>query len=103
MGAPDLIFELRRKGYSIVADGSYLDISPADDLSVEFVQQLRQSKVEILCALHREEELTRLVRLVSDYHGFSQEDYEEALEVALGEPVDALICFASLAHKAELI
>ena len=65
MGAPDLIFELRRKGYSIVADGNYLDISPADDLSVEFVQQLRQSKVEILCALHREKELKRLVLPIS--------------------------------------
>jgi len=103
MGAPDLIIELRRKGYSIVADGSYLDISPADGLSVEFVQQLRQSKVEILCALHREKELKRLVRLVSDYHSLSQENYEEALTHALGDPVDSLTCFASLAHKAGLL
>jgi len=63
----------------------------------------KQSKAEILCALHQEAELRRLVRLVSDHHSFSQEDYEEALEVALGDPVNALICFASLAHKAELI
>jgi len=103
MGAPDLIFELRRKGYSIVADGGYLDISPADDLSPEFVQQLKHSKSEILCALHREEELKRLVLLVSTHQGFSQEDYEEALEIALNDPVNALTCFASLAHKAELI
>jgi len=103
MGAPDLIFELRRKGYSIVADGNYLDISPADDLSVEFVQQLRQSKVEILCALHREKELKRLVRLVSNHHGFSQEEHEEALTHALSDPINALTCFTSLAHKAELI
>ncbi len=103
MGAPDLIFELRRKGYSIVADGNYLDISPADDLSVEFVQQLRQSKVEILCALHRENELKRLVRLVSDHNSFSQEDYEEALTHALSDPVNALTCFTSLARQAELI
>jgi len=61
MGATDLIFELRRKGYSIIADGSFLDISPADDLSSKLVQQLKQCKVEILCALHREEELRRLV------------------------------------------
>ena len=103
MGAPDLIFELRRKGYSIVADGGYLDISPADDLSPELVQQLKHSKSEILCALHREEELKRLVLLVSTHHGFSQEDYKEALEVALGDPINALTCFAALAHKAELI
>ena len=53
MGAPDLIFELRRKGYSIRADGSYLDISPAD-LPPEVVQTIRQSKAEILTELQRE-------------------------------------------------
>lgn len=54
MGAPDLIFELRRKGYSIRADGSYLDISPADNLPPELVQTIRQSKAEILTELQRE-------------------------------------------------
>jgi hypothetical protein len=103
MGATELIFKLRDNGYSIIADGSYLDISPADDLSPELVQQLKHGKLEILCALHREEELRRLVRLVSDHHGFSQEDYEEALEVALRDPISALTCFASLARQAELI
>lgn len=29
MGSSDLILELRRKGYSIRADGGYLGISPA--------------------------------------------------------------------------
>ena len=53
--------------------------------------------------LHKEEELKSLVLLVSEHHSFSQEDYEEALEVALGDPVNALICFTSLAYKAELI
>lgn len=54
MGAPDLIFELRRKGYSIQADGGYLDISPADNLPPELLQQLKQSKTEILTELQRE-------------------------------------------------
>ena len=59
--------------------------------------------VEIRCSLHRETELKRLVLLVSDHHSFSQEDYEEALTHALRDPVNALTCFASLAHKAGLI
>jgi len=59
--------------------------------------------VETRCSLHQEEELRRLVRLVSDHHGFSQEEHEEALTHALSDPVDALTCFASLAHKAGLI
>jgi len=50
-----------------------------------------------------EMELKRLVRLVSDHQGFSQEDYEEALEVALGDPVNALTYFASLARNVDLI
>lgn len=54
MGAPDLIFELRRKGYSIRADGGYLDISPADNLPPELVQQLKQSKAEIMTELKQE-------------------------------------------------
>jgi len=54
MGAPDLIFELRSKGYSIRADGGYLDISPADNLPPELVQTIRQSKAEILTELQRE-------------------------------------------------
>lgn len=54
MGAPDLIFELRSKGYSIQADGDYLDISPADNLPPELVKQLKQSKADILIELQRE-------------------------------------------------
>lgn len=54
MGAPDLIFELRERGYSIKADGRYLDISPANDLPPEIVKQLKQHKPEILAALKLE-------------------------------------------------
>ncbi len=54
MGAPDLILELRRKGYSIRADGGYLDISPADNLPPDLVKTIRQSKAEILTELQRE-------------------------------------------------
>lgn len=103
MEATDLIFKLRSVGYSIIADGFYLDISPADNLPPDLVNQLKKSKPEILCALHQEEELRLLVRLVSDHNNFSQEESDEALTYALRDPVNALICFTSLAHKAELI
>ena len=59
--------------------------------------------IESRCSLHREAELKRLVRIAGDYQGFSQENYEEALTHALSDPVDALTCFASLAHKAGLL
>jgi regulator of sirC expression with transglutaminase-like and TPR domain len=102
MGANDLFFTLRESGFSIHAKNSRLQIVPAKKLTNNLKQTIQQSKIEILCALHQEEELTRLVRLVSDHHGFSREDYEEALIHALSDPINALTCFASLAHKAEL-
>ncbi len=103
MGANDLIFTLRESGFSVSTDNSRLQIAPAKKLTNDLKQTIQQSKIEILCALHQEEELKRLVRLVGDHHGFSQEDYEEALTHALSDPVNALTCFTALAHKAELI
>ena len=50
-----------------------------------------------------EHELRRLVRLVSDHHGFTQGDYNEALEIALGDQVSTLTCFSALARQAGLI
>ena len=102
MAAPDLIFQLRSSGYSIRVDGSYLDISP-DELPPELVQQLKHNKTEILCVLHREDELKRLVLLVCEHHGFKQEDYDEDIEHALEDQVLALTCFTALARQAGLI
>lgn len=55
------------------------------------------------CAFHQEEELRRLVQLVSDHHNFTREDYEEALETALADFDSAMICYTSLAYRADLI
>lgn len=56
MSAPDLIFELRKAGYSIKADGRYLDISPAHDLPADIVERIKQSKAEILQVLRIEQQ-----------------------------------------------
>lgn len=64
MGAPDLIFELRRKGYSVRADGDYLDISPAINISPELVQQLKQSKQELLAELQRETRRAKVLAML---------------------------------------
>lgn len=66
MGAPELILDLRRKGYSIMADGGYLDISPADNLPPELVQQLRQSKSEIMAELQRETRRQKVIALLEE-------------------------------------
>ena len=60
-------------------------------------------EVQTRCSLHQVEKLKRLVRLVSTHHGFSKEDYEEALTHTLRDPVSALTCFTSLARKADLL
>jgi len=62
VGAIDIIFKLRSDGYSISADGGYLDIFPADDLSPELVKQLKLGKPEILSALGREEKARAIRR-----------------------------------------
>ena len=52
----DLISKLRSDGYQISTDGSYIDISPADNLSATFIHYLKVTKTEILSALNAEQE-----------------------------------------------
>ena len=66
MGAVDIIFKLRNDGYSISADGGYLDISPADDLSPELVLQLKQRKAEILTELQRETREKKVLAMLEE-------------------------------------
>lgn len=108
MNALDLIFKIRSIGYSVIADGSYLDITPIsdlplDDIPVELLHQLEQNKPEILCALHRETELIRLVFLVSNHRGFSQQEYQEAIASALRDQPNSLIHFAAYAYALGLL
>jgi len=103
METANLLFKLRKSGFLVRTENSKLQISPAKELTDELKKTIRQSKTEIMCALHREDELRRLVLLVSKHNGFSQEHYEEALTHALCNPVDAMTCFASLASKAGLL
>jgi len=102
MGANDLIFTLRESGFSISAENSRLQIAPAKELTDELKQTIVQSKIEILCALHQEEELKRMVYSVCVHHGFTQPRYEETLMAALSDPANALIRYAASAHEANL-
>ena len=103
MDTLELINKIRNDGCSIEVNGSYLDISPAENLKPELEDQIRHDKVEILCALHREEELTRLVNLVSNYYGFTKERHTDVLMAALSDQVNAITIFASLADRAGLL
>ncbi len=108
MNALDLIFKIRSRGYSVIVDGSCLDITPMsdlplDDIPAELLHQLEQNKSEILCALHREAELIRLVFLVRNYRGFSQQEYQEAFASARRDQPNSLIQFAIYAHTLGLL
>jgi hypothetical protein len=77
MLAPDLIFELRSKGCSIIADGSYLDISPAENLPDEFIQKLRQNKPAILTELQREARQQQVLAMLEKNPGLQRAIYTD--------------------------
>lgn len=54
MKANDLIFSLRKSGFSIGSHDNRLQIAPAGKLTEELKQSIRQSKTEILTELQRE-------------------------------------------------
>lgn len=54
MGATDLILHLRKNGFSLALYDDRLRIAPADKLTDELKQTIRQSKAEILTELQRE-------------------------------------------------
>ena len=103
MEAVNLLSDLRKNGFSIKTENSRLLIAPANNLTNEIKQNIKKSKAEILCALHRETELIRLISLVAEYNNFDKESYDEAVEVALTDPVNSLTCFSSLAREAGLL
>ena len=103
MGSQELILSLRNSGFTFTTRNAHLLIAPAQSLTDSIKQSIRENKTEILCVLHREDELKRLVLLVCEHHGFKQEDYDEAIEHALEDQVLALTCFTALARQAGLI
>lgn len=103
MEAVNLLSDLRKNGFSIKTENSRLFIAPANNLTNEIKQNIKKSKAEILCALHRETELIRLISLVAEYNNFDRENYEEAVKHAIADPINALTCFSSLARRAGLL
>lgn len=100
MGVSDLILELRRKGYSIHADGGYLDISPAD-LPPDLVKQLKQSKTEILSELHSETRRQKVIAMLE-----AAPNIQRAIHTDMdSDPLNGILTVAvrSLAQTCELL
>lgn len=49
---------------------------------------------------HERAELISLVRFIADFHGFTEEDHDEALAIALADLDNALVCFRALKQDA---
>ena len=47
-------------------------------------------------------ELRRLVRQCGELYNFSEDEHREALEIALADPENALVCFRTIAREREL-
>ena len=108
MDALALIFKIRCKGYSVIANGTFLDIFPtneqsSDAIPSDLIHQVEKNKPEILCALHRETELVRLVFLVCTHHNYSEEDYQKTMSNALQDQPNSLVQYAEYAHKLGLL
>ena len=99
MLSQELLVSLRNSGFTFTAQNAHLLIAPAQSLTNSIKQAIRENKTEILCVLYREDELRRLVLLVCEHYKFSQEDYTEALELALGDQVNAVVCLTTLARQ----
>ena len=111
MGGPDLLGQIAAAGIRLIPlpDGK-IRAEPSSKLTDELRQLIRDHRAEIRAALTpnpakverealpvqpslgkaAEAEITRLVRLFSTSLGFSQKDADEALQVALAHPQNAL-------------
>ena len=97
MNAPDII----RKAH---ADGVAIELTPAGEIKVigngEAVRRWQPvmvaHKAGIVDLLA---ELTRLIELCGGHYRFAPDEYAEALECALRNPIEARTCFLALARE----
>ena len=86
MGAPDLLLELRKSGFSIVAENSRLQIAPAEKLTDELKQIIRQSKTEILTELQREARRQKVIAMLE-----AAPDTQRAIDIDVDSDMDSVI------------
>lgn len=100
MGASEVLHRLRESSLTVTTDGERLIVTPADRLTAETRQLIRDNKPAILTALKAEAaELARLVHLCGNAYQFSADEHREALQIALADPTSALTCFRAIARK----
>lgn len=117
MNAAEAIGAARAAGIRITVDGDDLVLQASAPPSKDVLELLSRNKAGIVKMLaeaekHRDhrghatgealpdpEELRRLVRLAGEIYGFTETEHSLALEIALADPVNALICFRGIAAR----
>lgn len=107
MGTPDLLHALQDQGLRLWADGDRLMVAPRGRLTDETRTLIRQHKAELLSVLesgvlpdpsaeaHRQRgiELAGHLRMYADCNGFTQADFEEAMQVAMAGDLEGWIAY----------
>lgn len=77
MGANELILHLREIGFSIGLHDDRLQVAPADKLTDELKQIIRQSKAEILTELQRETRRQQVISMLEAAPGTQRAVYTD--------------------------
>jgi len=77
MGANDLILHLRESGFSIGLHEDRLQVAPADKLTDELKQIIRQSKAAILTELQRETRRQQVIAMLEAAPGTQRAVYTD--------------------------
>ena len=99
MNAPEVLERLTAAGVRLTASGGNIIAAPRSAVTPEVVELVRAHKPELLQTLEQRTELVALVNRVATYHAFTDEQRQEALEIALADPGVALECFRGLAAE----
>ncbi|PTQ76738.1 hypothetical protein C8R26_11457 [Nitrosomonas oligotropha] len=62
----ELIEALKAEGVTVKADGDFLELSPAEKITDDLIQQLRTHKPAILAELRREERREKVLRMLAE-------------------------------------
>lgn len=62
----DLIFCLRKDGFTVKADGQFLDIAPAEKVTADLLSELKRHKQDILQELHAENRQAKVLALLDE-------------------------------------
>ena len=95
MDAIEIIEYLREQNFTVKADGQYLDLAPAEKVTDELIQRLRQHKPAIIAELKREERRLKVLAILAE-----NPDSQRAIITDLDSDPDDVILTIALRNVA---